>query len=173
VDDPVFCSKVILRHAVEKDLQFLEWGGEYKHFRGVYRDVYQSSLTGKAIIWIAEIADAGIIGQAFVSLNGSRQDLSDGVDRAYIYGFRVKPVYRSRGVGASMLRKIEADLESKGFSCVTLNVARENKDAQKLYERMGFIIVAEEPGRWSYIDHLGKRQEVCEPAWRMEKSLRD
>jgi hypothetical protein len=44
------------RYLVDKDLPALEWDGEYSHFRRLYRDIYQSTLQGKAIMWVATLA---------------------------------------------------------------------------------------------------------------------
>jgi ribosomal protein S18 acetylase RimI-like enzyme len=52
-----------------------------------------------------------------------------------------------------------------------LNVARDNKEAIRFYEHHGYLITAPESGRWFYIDHKGRRCDVYEPAWRMEKKL--
>jgi ribosomal protein S18 acetylase RimI-like enzyme len=71
-----------------------------------------------------------------------------------------------------LLKTLEADLLQKGFGIVTLNVGRENIDALRLYKRLGYQVVAEEAGKWWYFDHLGKRRDVHEPAWRMEKLLK-
>ncbi len=68
-------------------------------------------------------------------------------------------------------KPLETDLEARAFRLVTLNVGRQNPDARRFYERYGYRVVADEPGRWSYLDDMGKRQEVHEPAWRMEKVL--
>jgi ribosomal protein S18 acetylase RimI-like enzyme len=54
---------------------------------------------------------------------------------------------------------------------VTLNVAKDNPRARALYERLGYRVVDQDPGIWSYIDHNGRRQTMIEPAWRMEKTL--
>ena len=123
-------------------------------------------------MWIVDLPGNEIIGQAFVSLESGRPELANGVNRAYIYGFRVKEAYRGRGVGAFVLRTIEDDLVQRGFQVVTLNVGQDNISAQRLYERLGYQVVAEEAGRWWYYDHLGRRQDVHEPAWRMEKVLK-
>jgi ribosomal protein S18 acetylase RimI-like enzyme len=71
-----------------------------------------------------------------------------------------------------MLQVAEADLLRRGFHKVVLNVNQDNFDARRLYEREGYCVVAEEQGRWSYLDQYGRRREVNEPAWRMEKELR-
>jgi ribosomal protein S18 acetylase RimI-like enzyme len=70
-----------------------------------------------------------------------------------------------------MLSVAETDLVKRGFRLVSLNVSRENTEARKLYERNGYSVVAAEPGNWSYVDNQGKRQQVYEPAWRMEKLI--
>ena len=70
-----------------------------------------------------------------------------------------------------MLEVLEHYLVARHYSRLTLNVARDNPDAIRLYKRKGFEIVAEEPGIWSYIDHLGKWRTEEEPSWRMEKRL--
>ena len=55
-----------------------------------------------------------------MSLKRNRPELADGIVRAYIYGFRVKPKYRNRGIGTRIMRTIEDDLEKRNFQQVTL-----------------------------------------------------
>lgn len=164
-------SRVVVRHLHEEDLPALEWEGEYTHFRRMYADAYQRMKRGLTLMWVAELQGVGIIGQVFVQFLCDRPELCNGVDRAYLYAFRVRAPYRSRGVGALILSIVEEDLRRRGFRYVTLNVARDNPRAQAFYERHGYHVVAPEPGRWQYINHLGRLVEVVEPAWRMEKSL--
>jgi ribosomal protein S18 acetylase RimI-like enzyme len=164
-------SQLTIRVLRYEDLPALEWEGEYTHFRRLYRDIYTSAAQGKAVLWVAELPNVGVIGQVFVQLVSGRRELADGSTRAYVYGFRVRPQYRSCGVGAMMLRVLEADLAKRNYRWVTLNVGQDNPDARRFYERHGFQVAAAEPGRWSYIDDQGQRQEVHEPAWRMEKRV--
>ena len=164
-------ADLAIRRAARDDLLSLEWEGEYIHFRNLYKDTYQLVEKGLGVMWVAEIPTEGVIGQVFVSYRGGRSELADGCTRAYVYGFRVRPAYRNKGIGTYMMRVAEEDLAGRGFSFVTLNVARENVGAQRFYTRLGYHIVAADPGRWWYLDHLGKRREVNEPAWRMEKAL--
>ena len=88
-----------------------------------------------------------------------------------MYGFRIRPAYRSLGVGTRMINFIENDLRQRGYRLLTLNVAVNNPRARNLYSRLGFVVVAHEPGIWSYLDDEGRRKWVEEPAWRMEKHL--
>ncbi len=126
---------------------------------------------GEAAIWVAELPGKELIGQVLVQLKSSRFELADGKTRAYIFGFRIKPEYRGLGIGSKMMQRIEIDLIEKGYEWAILNVNHDNGQARILYERLGYQVVGEEPGSWSYIDDKGKRCDVDEPAWRMEKKL--
>lgn len=164
-------NQVIIRQAKEGDLPALEWDGEYAHFRKIYADAYQRAATGSAVLWVAELPGAGIIGQVFIQLICDRPEMADGFSRAYLYSFRIQAAYRRAGLGTRILRVVEADLVRRGFEYVTLNVAKTNLDAQRLYVRMNYRTVAHEAGVWNYPDQNGEWHRVEEPAWRMEKRL--
>jgi ribosomal protein S18 acetylase RimI-like enzyme len=164
-------ARVRIRPLMEADLPALEWEGEYTRYRRLYADAYLRAQQGRAVLWVADLAGVGVIGQLFVQLTTDRQELADGKQRAYIYAFRIRPAYRNSGLGTRMLRKAEADLRRRGFRYATLNVAKDNSRALNLYRRMGYRILASEAGRWSYPDENGEWHAVEEPAWRMEKVL--
>jgi ribosomal protein S18 acetylase RimI-like enzyme len=164
-------NPIFIRQAEKGDLVNLEWNGAYSHFRRLYADTYMMVEAGTAVIWIAETNGSGLIGQCFVSLKINRPELADGMVRAYIYGFRVKPEYRNQGVGRRIMHTVEADLIKRGFQQVTLNVGQDNQKARHFYERLGYIMVGADPGYWSYIDDKGRRVDMHEPAWRMSKDL--
>lgn len=164
-------SDIEIRPAAQEDLPLLEWDGEFVHFRRLYAEAYRRSQLGEAVLWIAGLPEHGIIGQLFVHLKSDRVELADGRTRAYIYGFRVRPQYRGRGVGTYLLQVAESDLVGRGFHITVLNVGRDNPAARRFYERNGYRVVSGDPGRWSYIDEKGVRRDVHEPAWRMEKEL--
>lgn len=164
-------SNVVFRQAKYQDLLDLEWEGEYRHYRRLYQEVFDSSLRGEAILWIAIDLSEGLIGQLFVQLKSIRLEIADGGSVAYIYGFRVKDNHRSMGLGSRFLEFAESDLIHREFQYVNLNVNRNNMAARRFYERMGYVVVGREPGRWSYRDHRGRLVQVNEPAWRMQKEL--
>ena len=164
-------EQTIIRRMRFEDLPALEWDGEFVHFRNVYKGVYSRIQHGTAEAWVAESPQTEIIGQVFLQLESDRPELADGWNRAYLYSFRIKPRYQNQGLGTRMFQVLEDYLIKKRFTRLTLNVARDNAAAIRLYKRLGFQIVAEEPGIWSYIDHIGKLRTVEEPSWRMEKRL--
>jgi len=161
----------IIRPARKSDLPAMEWEGEFRHFRLVYANAYDRMVKGTSMIWIAEMPVVGLVGQVFLQLVSDRPELSDGWQRAYLYSFRIKPPFRNNGLGTQMVKVVEDYLRGRRFSRVTLNVAKENVSAIRLYKRLDYQIVAEEPGVWSYPDDEGKWHTVIEPSWRMEKEL--
>lgn len=169
--DNGWLGHVMVRLVSAEDLPAMEWDGEFAHFRRVYAEAYQRMQRGYSLLWVAELAGTGLIGQVFIQLTCDRPDLADGVERAYLYSFRVRSKFRDRGLGSHIMDVVEDDLRRRDFHYVTLNVARNNSRAQQLYARRGYQIVAPEPGIWSYPDERGVWHHVEEPAWRMEKAL--
>jgi ribosomal protein S18 acetylase RimI-like enzyme len=169
----LWINKVIIRHLIYSDLPQLEWNGEYKHLRQVYLSAYKFRNQGKNVLWVADLPQIGIIGQVFIQLNSVRKDLADGFFSAYLFAFRIKPDYRNARLGTRMFSVIENDLVNRNFREITLNVAKGNHRAIRLYERLGFEIIGSEPGEWSYRDHNDKLRNVAEPAWKMIKSISD
>lgn len=164
-------EKVNFRKVRKSDLPLLEWDGEYLHLRNVYKNAFEKSKTGKTKLWVAEIIGIGLVGQVFIQVLSSRLDLANGIDRAYLYAFRIKENYRNLGLGSSLLTFIETDLVKNNFKEVTLNVSRKNFKAIHFYEKRGFKIVSDESGEWTYRDHNNDIQHVHEPAWKMVKIL--
>lgn len=164
---------VRIRQVTEKDLPALEWDGAYTHFRRLYKTIYLDSQTGKNAMLIAENAQNNIVGQAFIQFHGHRKALADGTTKAYIFAVRVKPEFRNHGIGTKLILTAEKVIKKKKFTTATLNVAKDNLDAIRFYKRLGYRIVAHEPGKWAYIDHRGNLQHVNQPSWRMEKDLND
>lgn len=164
-------AAAVIRPLQRSDLPALEWDGQYSHFRRVYAEAYERSLLGLSLIWVAELPPHGLIAQVFIQLNCQRPELADGSLRAYLYSFRVKPPFQNAGLGTRMMAVVEQDLIERGYRVVTLNVAKDNPRARALYERLGYRVVDQDPGIWTYIDHNGRRQTMIEPAWRMEKTL--
>ncbi|MBG0784467.1 MAG: GNAT family N-acetyltransferase [Anaerolineaceae bacterium] len=169
ISDP---DSITIRLVTETDLVRLEWEGEYKRYRRMYAGLFRGMLTGMTLMWLIEDAWGTVIGQAFVMLKSSEREAADGSSRAYLFAFRVRPAWRNRGIGTRMMAHIEQDLLRRGYSYVTLNVAKENPDARRLYERLGYKVTASKPGVWSYRDDEGNMQHMVEPAWRMMKRIK-
>jgi len=164
--------QVTVRPLMESDLPALEWDGEYSHFRKLYAQHYCSMRNGTTLIWVAETESKNLIGQLFLLLYSQQREVADGIRRAYIFSFRVKPNFRNLGLGSAMIKLAETELINRGYSEIRLNVARDNPAARRLYERLGYHVIGSDPGIWKYQDQYGRWQTVKEPAWKMLKILR-
>ncbi|MBN2044282.1 MAG: GNAT family N-acetyltransferase [Anaerolineales bacterium] len=160
-----------IRQAVQSDLRGMEWEGEFQRFRGVYADVFARAQRGLAVMWVAEVPGIGLAGQAFVQLKMADRSCADGRKRAYLHSFRVRPEFRGQGLGTAMMQYVEDDLIGRDFQELTLNVAEDNPDAIRLYQRLGYRIVKRISGKWSYYDDQGHLRQVSEPGYRLIKRL--
>jgi len=160
-----------IRQVREEDLPALEWEGEYQKYQRMFASLYKESLSGRTLLWVVALPRGGLIGQTFVMLKSSELEAADGRNRAYIFAFRVKPAWRNCGIGQYLMHFVESDLSERGFKFVTLNVAKDNHSALRLYKRLGYKVIGSRPGNWTFRDHEGRLQHVHEPAWRMIKTL--
>ena len=164
-------SEVNIRPLVRSDLPQLEWDGEFAYLRKVYARAFERVLEGKSIMWVAELPDEGIIGQVFIQYISFRSDLADGINRAYLYAFRIKPAFRNNGLGTLMNNTLETHLLKKKFKEISLIVAKDNSAAIRLYKRLGYEIRGQESGEWSFRDHRNRLRHILEPGWKMVKVL--
>lgn len=163
-------EELLIRQATESDLPRMEWEGRYQHFRRLYRHAMAEASRGRRILLVAE-AHGKLVGQIFVQLDSAKGQLADGKKTGYLYAFRVRPRFRNRGIGSRLLAEAERALRSRAVRRAVIAVARDNAAARRLYERRGYHRFADDPGRWSFVDHQGKLQWVHEPAHLLEKDL--
>lgn len=159
-----------IRLATEADLPDLEWEGEYRHFRHLYRQSFRDAQNGRRILLVVE-SGGKLIGQLFIQLATIPADPDRIPGTGYLYSFRVRPSYRNRGLGTTLVKRAERILLELGFSRVLIGVGQENDGARRLYERLGYQIIAEDPGRWTYKDDEDQVQVFDEPTYIMEKLL--
>lgn len=163
-------AEVVIRRAGESDLRALEWEGQYAHYRRLYRHAMNEAKRGRRILLVAE-SEGLLVGQIFIQLSSGRSELADGKRSGYLYSFRVRPEYRSLGIGSALMDEAERILRQQAFRRAVIAVARANDGAQKLYQDRGYVYFSDDPGEWSYVDHNGDLQEVHEPAYLYEKQL--
>ena len=165
-------EEISIRPIREADLPAMEWEGEYRHFRRLYAEHFEAFRAGTTLICIAESSACGMIVQVFILLDSRNKEVADGLHRAYLLSFRIKPAYRNQGLGSYMLSFVENQLLLRGYTTVRLNVAQDNPKARALYERHGYEVIGYSSGVWQYQDDEGAWQTMREPAWKMSKRLR-
>ena len=159
-----------IRQATDADLLALEWDGEYTHFRRMYRHAMQDSKRGNRVLLVAEVDDE-IIGQIFVYFRPSWSRHFPNEQAGYLHSFRVKPQFRKHGIGTSLVCHAESILIERAYHRSVISVAKDNLDAVRLYQSLGYSIFTEDPGQWSYVDDRGRVQQVVEPVHLMQKRL--
>jgi ribosomal protein S18 acetylase RimI-like enzyme len=158
---------VQLRIAVADDVPKLEWYGQYRHYRNLFRRTFREQQAGRRLILIADVNNFPI-GHLFIQFHDRDWD----ADRAYLYSFRVMEMFRGRGIGTMLLREAEAHIMERDVYIATIAAAQDNPGARRLYERVGYQVYDEDSGSWSYVDHRGRVCHVNEPCWLLEKYLR-
>jgi ribosomal protein S18 acetylase RimI-like enzyme len=158
-----------IRLATEDDLPKLEWYGRYRRFRNLYQQTYRQQVMGRRLILVADVGGFPV-GQVFVSLESGLGPLSE-EPHGYLYALRVMDPLQRLGLGSALMRAAEGYLRDRGYRRATIAAAKPNEVAQRLYARLGYRIVRDDPGRWQYVDHLGVTHTVEEPCWIMEKML--
>lgn len=161
---------VQLRLAAREDLEKLEWFGQYAHYRTLYARTYEDQLRGRRLMLLALINDFPI-GQIFIHLNDAEVAPSYRQARGYVYSLRVMEPFRGQGIGTRLILHAEQLLRERGYRWVLIAVAKTNRRARSLYERLGYVVYGDDPGRWSYVDHQGKVRQVEEPSWMLQRRL--
>jgi ribosomal protein S18 acetylase RimI-like enzyme len=160
----------VIRAATSTDLPALEWEGEFRRFRRLYQRAMNESRRGRRILLVADM-DGKLIGQIFVQLHTVPADPKRIPKTAYLYSFRVRPEFRNMGIGSSLVFNAEEALRKKAFQRALIGVAKENSGAMRLYQRLGYEILTEDPGEWSFVDHKNRVQNIVEPTFILEKYL--
>jgi ribosomal protein S18 acetylase RimI-like enzyme len=161
---------LLIREATEQDLPALEWEGEFIRYRRLYQQAMNEAKKGKRAILVAEVGDR-VIGQLFINYHSTWRNTFFGHHAGYLHSFRVKPEYRSQGVGRNLICKAESLLKQRGFKRTVISVAESNEAALRLYRSLGYDLYRRDPGRWSFMDHNNQVQHVSEPAFILRKLL--
>ena len=124
---------------------------------------YRDQLEGKREVLVAQL-DGSAVGN--VSLN----EHADQPLMLHLFALDVASAQRQKGVGAALIRAVEREAAGRRLAGVWLDVAIDNPDAMRLYERLGYrregpIVV----NRWSYVDQNGTQQNRVETCYRMLK----
>ena len=74
-----------------------------------------------------------------------------------IYTFCVRKDYRLKGIGTSLLQRLERECQRRGVSNLVLEVGEDNSSARRFYKRNGFVEFSSIPGYYSSDDTTAVR----------------
>ena len=161
---------VSIRQLREDDLPKLEWHGQFKHYRNLFRRSYEGQAKGFRFMLVAVVNEFPI-GRLFIQYGQSRSRLSNGRNKGYLYSFNVMEVFRGKGIGTALIQRAEQVLYADNFKWATISVSKDNDGALRLYQRHGYQIFGDDESKWQYHDHRGRLQQVREFCWLLKKRL--
>jgi ribosomal protein S18 acetylase RimI-like enzyme len=112
-------------------------GNEY-----LYRDRLERQAAGRGILLMGyRPQDPAPLGVIHLWLDDPEEPelFSRLPDVPLLMHLRVRNNMRRQGVGSTLVREAEAELEALGRTRVALGVARRNRAAIRLYERLGYV----------------------------------
>lgn len=161
---------IIIRRATAEDIPLLEWGGEFWRLRERFENAYHEQQIGRRCFLVADL-NRYPVARLIVQFMRGNPLFANGDTRGYLYSLQVMEPLRGLGIGTRLIRAAEEVLVEKDITWATIAVAKDNPDARRLYERLGYHVYRDDPGRWHYTDPSGKEHEVNEPSWVMRKRL--
>lgn len=157
--------EVAIRHAERRHLSQLEWFGVFHLQRQLIHREWERYCRGEAMMLVAECNDWAI-GQAWIDPERKGEE-SVGV----IWAVRVVPYFRRLGIGTRLIAAAEHEVAAAGLDCAELGVERTNPDARRLYERLGYHLVAEEIEEFTYPDFDGNPVHDTVDLWVLRKRV--
>ena len=85
---------------------------------------------GRDLFFVA-VVEGAVVGTVMGGYDGHR---------GWVYAVAVRPGHRRRGIGAALLRRLEAALSERGCLKVNLQVRASNAGVIAFYEKLGYVV---------------------------------
>ena len=154
-------STVLVREMRGEDIEPLAEALDWPWHRIDNR--WRELVAGWREVFVAEV-DGRPVGTVSINEREERPGLQ------HLFALDVAPAMRNRGIGTRLIDSVELEAKRRGLGGVYLEVAVENTDARRLYERLGY----EQDGvpfeaSWQRHGAEGVVEEVVEMQRRMVK----
>ncbi len=145
-----------IRPCVAEDLPKLEWFGQFTEHRELIRDAFERQRRGENVMLqvVAEANDFPI-GQVWIDLEHKREAAT-----GLLWALRVIDCYQRMGIGTRLVAAAEAELRRRGYSCAEIGAERDNPDARRLYERLGYRVFGRDRHWYGYTTPWGERRRT-------------
>jgi ribosomal protein S18 acetylase RimI-like enzyme len=135
----------------------LEWFGLFARYRQLYVDTFARSEKGEIVMLVAVVNEFPV-GSVWIDLVKQREQ-STGI----LYALRVLPPLQNLGIGTRLIAAVEDLLLKRGYKIVELGVDKDNPDAKRLYERLGYRLLRDNLEKWVIVTPNG--QTVQNSLW--------
>ncbi len=156
---------ITIRPCQRSDLHDLEWFGLFSQMREVSLSAFSRYEQGENMMYVAE-TNKFPVGQVWVDL-AKLQDDSIGV----IWALRVMPPLQNLGIGSRLIATAENLLGNRGYRMAEVGVEKTNPHAQRLYERLGYLVVKDNIEEWNFITPDRQSVHMIADEWIMRKRL--
>ncbi len=158
-------AQVAIRRCSEGDLRALEWFGSFTDHRALIRDAFERQQRGEVLMLVA-ILQGFPIGQIWVDFSRKAEE-SVGI----LWAFRTLDPFQGLGVGRTLLRTAEAELEKAGLTYAEIAARFDNLPARQLYERRGYELMGEEAETFTYGRPDGTTVTETSEHWLLRKPV--
>lgn len=153
---------VEVRDLTLADLDDLAWSGSESHLHAVRLELARAQL-GEVVYLCATLRDRPV-GKLGV-------DLAHHPDTALLWQFAVHPELQGLGIGTGLVHAAEDVARAAGKLEADIGVGVSNADAQRLYERLGYVVVGEEIDEWTRTWPDGRTELVRDRNRHLRKRL--
>jgi GNAT superfamily N-acetyltransferase len=156
---------VTIRLARRADLRPLEWFGWFAPHRSLISEAFRRQTAGEVLMLVA-IAGGFPVGQTWIDL--TRKDAECvGV----LWAVRVLPGLQGAGIGTALISQAEQLLRDRGRMISEIGVEHTNREARRLYERLGYVLHAREREIVKYVTPQGRRKTMHVDQWLLRRCL--
>ena len=162
---PVDKDLYVLRdyiNTLSKERTFIIFQGEQVSLKEekIYLDSQLKAITANKAVQLLAFSEGKLVGNTQINLQAKA------IKHIGVFGISLAKEFRGEGIGTLLMEKLigEAKQHLKGLKIITLEMFGNNKIAEKLYRKMGFIKYGNLPKgiiyRGTPVDHIYMFKEV-------------
>ncbi|HKO15353.1 MAG TPA: GNAT family N-acetyltransferase [Gemmatimonadaceae bacterium] len=166
LDLSIDCS-IRIRESTRRDLRDLEWYGIFWSQRALIEEAWERHRRGENLMLLAEYHGFPI-GQVWVDLARGRTHCV-----GLLWALRVFPLFQGHGLGTALVAAAERCLLERDVELAEIGVEKNNPDARRLYERLGYHVTGDNRQVSHYTTPDGRRRRMRISEWILRKALSD
>jgi ribosomal protein S18 acetylase RimI-like enzyme len=156
---------VTVRTCRREDLRDLEWFGLFTEHQEIMLSTFESQERGETVMLVADV-NGFPVGQVWINLTLKQAQMTGA-----LWAVRVFPFLRNLGIGTRLIAAAEQALRRRGYTGVELGVEKDNPDARRFYERLGYCVTGTAQGEYSYTTPDGMSMQMPIDEWILRKEL--